>query len=90
MWSLCSKRVPRRIPRVLSEPHHKDWLVTMTILREVQWADACGHPQAWHQCDHVYTFLGVPVDSIEVVETGTAYIRFCKQCGLEVERHEKE
>ena len=55
----------------------------MTILREAQWADA-------HPCDHAYTFLGVPVDSIEVVETGTAYIRFCKHCGLEFERHEKE
>ena len=55
----------------------------MTILREAQWADD-------HQCDHAYTFLGVPVDSIETVETGTAYIRFCKHCGLEVERHEKE
>ena len=54
----------------------------MTILREVQWADD-------HPCDHAYTFLGVPVDSIEVVETGTAYIRFCNVCGLEVERVEK-
>jgi len=31
----------------------------------------------------------VPVDSIEYVETGTAYIRFCNVCGLEVERVEK-
>lgn len=41
------------------------------------------------ECCHDYTFLGVPVDSIEYVETGTSYIRFCKACGLEVERVEK-
>ena len=47
------------------------------ILREAKWLDRI--------CVHDYSFLGVPVDSIEVVETGTAYIRFCKKCGLEVE-----
>ena len=51
------------------------------ILREAKWLDRI--------CVHDYSFLGVPVDSIEVVETGTAYIRFCKKCGLEVERVEK-
>ena len=57
-------------------------LLAMTILREVQWLDRTS-------CVHDYSFLGVPVDSIEVVETGTAYIRFCNECGLEVERVEK-
>ena len=51
------------------------------ILREAKWLDRI--------CVHDYTFLGVPVDSIEVVETGSAYIRFCKKCGLEIERVEK-
>ena len=32
------------------------------ILREAKWLDRI--------CVHDYTFLGVPVDSIEVVETG--------------------
>ena len=46
------------------------------------------------ECKHDYSFLAsmsypVPVDSIEYVETGTAYIRFCNVCGLEVERVEK-
>ena len=58
-------------------------LLAMTILREVQWLDRTT------PCVHDYSFLGVPVDSIEVVETGTAYIRFCNVCGLEVERVEK-
>ena len=46
------------------------------------------------ECHHDYSCLAsmsypVPVDSIQVVETGTAYVRFCNECGLEVERVEK-
>jgi len=40
-------------------------------------------------CQHDYTFMAPPPDSIIVCETGTAFVRYCSKCGLEIDRHEK-
>ena len=55
----------------------------MTILREAQWAEDRGADE----CRHDFGCWG---SKFRVCETATAYIRYCKVCGVEVERHEKE
>ena len=57
----------------------------MTILREVQWAERDkGFDTS--KCCHNFGTWG---SKFLCCETGTAYIRYCKLCGLEVERVEK-
>ena len=46
-------------------------------------------PMETLDCQHDYTFMAPPPDSIIVCETGTAFIRYCSKCGLEIDRHEK-
>ena len=58
----------------------------MTILREVQWAERDkGFDTS--ECRHDFGTWG---SKFSTCETGTAYIRYCKLCELEVERYEKE
>ena len=63
----------------------------MTTLREAQWADKQKQPTHdkgfdTSECRHDFGCWG---SKFRVCETGTDYIRYCKVCGLEVERIEK-